>query len=512
MADVAHDRQPELLAELTRRLIQSDPPSYERAMNRYLDHDCRFGQEGPVREHYFATLDRVLGRLRQSPEEAAELLGAVSAEELQALTSALQRISAARPCGEEPFRQLELLPELVMLLAQRLGIFREDYLRFIETLPPRGGYSPRYMNFGPSGRCNLRCRDCILWGALFQGHRAHGVPLDRLLEQLEEAEKLGVHGLSFCIGEPTVDLPYLDRVLDRVRCSEKLYARSFVTNGLFGRKPERAQAVWQRILTHLGPEKTARCVFAISANPHLEEQGVLTEHTVVAIAAFGQVMPNPLLIVQLIREDGYWTTQDRLLELLVQQGLLDEVPATTDPTNVLRLVKLKSGLELLFSVMAKMPAVNSSDGERLDDPWLFYLDPDALDSQPMPGLFMRMNADPLEEGSPQTSQRIALGPDGQYYADYHFMVRQVRPLGSSLGQALESFGKDPILTRLENVGGLNEVLAAYHALPPEQRPINDLRSWVGRYSTVSMVAANVLFGDEDLALRLARALAEQKMP
>jgi len=486
-------------------LIEQDPPAYERALARYAHHDRRFVDDGPIRTRFLAVLERVARRLAEAPEASAHLLGA-SPQTLASLIEALQALGQEQPRQEEAFQRQGLLPELLTLIAQRLGLFREEYLELVARLPERFGYSPRYLNFGPSGRCNLRCRDCILWGALFQNPLARGLADAQVLRHLDDAEELGVHGLSFCIGEPTVNLDLLDRVLRRIQSSPTLQARSFVTNGLFARQPERARAVWRRILDALGPEKTVACTFAISSNPELAAQGVLPEHAVNAVEAFQEVMPNGEVLVQLIRDEGYASSQQQLLDLLFDRGLLSRMPDLQGGRTLVRRVRLSQGTDLVFSVMAKMPAINSPTAEQEYDPYVFYVDPESIATHPLPGIFMRTNSDPLDEEQAQDAARIALGPDGLFYLDYHFMVRQVRPLGQTLPEALASFRKDPLLHLLTQIGGLNRALALYDALPPDERPLPDLLATIGRYSTVSMVAANVLYGDEDLARRLLERL------
>jgi len=492
------------LAALTQRIIAADPPSYERALARYVDHDQRFATDPAVRAELEQSLAGLHAALSDEAAAAGPLLDA-RPPELEALAAAIGRLHASSPRSEEDFHAVGLLPELVALLAQKLGVFRRVYLDYVATLPPTGAYAPRYLNFGPSGLCNLRCEDCILWGALFTGPRHRPLASQGLHELLDDAERSGVHSLSFCIGEPTLDLALLEAALLRVRASATLQARSFVTNGLFGRDPARARSVWSRVLAALGEEKSRSCAFAISANPELVRQGVLPAHTIEALAAFCEVMPNELALLQLIRDEDTLETQRTLVELLVQRGLLrpEHCPADLG-AGLVRELPLVGGKRLVFLVMAKMPAINSPGGELASDPYVFYINPAALQRRPFPGLFMPMNAQAgdLDEG--ERSERISLGPDGQLYADYHFMVRQVRPLGRTLPEAIEAFRRDPLLSALAQPGGLNDLLAAYHAMPLEQRPIHDLTELLGRYSTVSMAAANLLFGDEDMALRLAR--------
>ncbi len=489
------------LTDLAKRLISEDPPAYDRALMRWMDHDARYLDDPVVAKEYLGNL-RELHELASSPGPLPWL----TPGEQGAIARATGELLQAYPPPPEAFQQTGLLPELVALLAQKLGIFRRRYLAFVETLDPTGRYHPQYMNFGPTGMCNLRCADCILWGALFTGQARGKLPLEGVLAHLADAERVGVHGLSMCIGEPTYDVPYMERVLERIRESSSLYLRSFITNGLFGRSRERSIDVWSRILAALGPEKTKRCLFAISSNPELIRQGVAREHTVQAVQTFLEVMPNDLVIVQMIRDEGYLELQRELLEIMVGVGLVAPESTEGSGERLVRTVPTTNGRTVYFSVMAKMPAIASPDGEREYDPYVFYLDPDALSRAEFPGLFMPVVRKPDPDIGEEDRERISLGPDGLFYVDYHFMVRRVRPLGETLPEALESFRKDPLLTLLSQEGGLNRVLDAYQSMPADMRPIHDLVRLVGEYSTVSMVAANVIFGDEDIALRLARWL------
>ncbi len=501
-----------VLVDLMHDLIALDTPGYERALVRFMDHDRRFGGDDVVRSWFLRTLGRVHARLAQTPPEHTGL--PLDGPRRAALVAALGELVSAAPADEGAFQRRNILPEMVTWLAQRLGLFSEDYQRFVNTLPSRGAYRPRYLNFGPTGLCNLRCADCILWGALFRRGAGRGVSIDTVLDHLDDAEQAGGVGLSFCIGEPTVDMAGLEAVLARVAGSERLSARSFVTNARFGRTRDRALGVWRRVLAALGAEQTASCAFAVSVNAELARQGVDLGHAVTALDAFLEVMPNDLVIAQLIRDDGYLQLQQELLAALHAAGLLaaDVSPSEGDGRSLVRTVRLKDDRQLIFSVMAKMPPINRPGAEQAPDPYVFYLDPEEVFAGQVHGLFGRRGGQGTSEAAAGGNQRMALGPDGVFYLDYHFMVRAARPLGRTFGEATASFGRDPILTRLVADGGLGHVLQAYQQMPPEQRPIQDLAPLVGRYSTVSMAAANVLFGDEDLALRLARWLSRRAAP
>ena len=491
------------LMALAQRVIRSDTGAYERALLRYVSHDQGLVAHDGIRRRYLETLRRLALRLDAGPVVlAGEALDATTRD---ALRTALARLLGDPPADEGRFRELGLLPELPQLLAQELHLYRDDYLAFVAALPRAGRYRPRYMNLGPSGRCNLRCPSCILWGALFAGGDGVGVTEEAVLAHLSEAEERGdPSGISLCIGEPTAHLPLLDGVLDRVRVSSRLQLRSFVTNGRFARHPEGARKVWERVLTHLGAEKAARCVFALSSNVELDGQGVHPEHTVNALEAFGEVMPNAEVFVQILRDAGYPARRQELLDRLVARELLTPEGISSADGSEEPGYPLATGTRLRFSAMARMPAIGSATGETTYDPGVAYLDP--TQEGPFPGLFMGTSDEPGEETDDAPAERIALGPDGLFYVDYHFMVRRARPLGRSLDEAVESFERDPLLTRLQRRGGLNDVLDAYERLDAADRPYPNLREMIGRYATVSMAAANVIFADDPLALRLARQL------
>lgn len=499
-----------LLSTFAAALVHRDPLAYERALARYVDHDQRLVHDGPVRDRFGATVRAVRAALAADPDGADRRLGSDGAVRA-ALDKALGRLEAGLPRQESAFQAVGLPPELVTLIAAQLGVFRPAYEAFVAGLPRSGTYRPRYLNVGPTGRCNLTCPGCILWGALFAEDGAGRVPPDALEGHFADAERLGFpEGVSFCIGEPTADLRALDRALDRVRASGRLYARSFVTNGRFARSEDAAARVWSRVLAHLGPEKTRRCVFAVSSNRELTAQGVGPEHAVHAVAAFRAVMPNELVVIQIVRDEGYAPQRAELLERFVARGLLSRAELAAAPTRDARGFRLDGGLRLVFSGMQKMPAAGRPGAELVPDPWQGALGLETFADPQAPGLFMGRDDDPA---APHESvARITLGPDGWFYPDYHFLARRARPLARTLPEAIERFERDPILTLLQRRGGWKALVEAWDRVPPDERPLADLRPYLARYPTVSAAAAGVVFGDEDLALRVATAVAAAQGP
>ena len=98
------------------------------------------------------------------------------------------------------------------------------------------------------------------------------------------------------------------------------------------------------------------------------------------------------------------------------------------------------------------------------------------------------------------------GVDGVLFPDYHFMVAATRPLGATMESAIKSFRQDPILTLLLRRGGINLLLATYMSIPAEERLIEDIYEPALHCSTTGMIAANVIFGDYEVALQLADRL------
>ena len=82
------------------------------------------------------------------------------------------------------------------------------------------------------------------------------------------------------------------------------------------------------------------------------------------------------------------------------------------------------------------------------------------------------------------------------------MVAGTRPLGGTIGEAVSSFRRDPILGILLERGGLNVLLSTYMAIPAGERILPDIYEPARRCTTVGMAAANILFGDGEVAAEL----------
>lgn len=400
---------------------------------------------------------------------------------------------------------------LPLLLHRLTGGHREAYYRLLETMPEQNDYAPTYITMGPTGKCNVVCPDCIIGGAIFRKDRQALHKTEDVLPYLDDAEASGVTSVSFCIGEPTYNIPLLFRAFDRIRESPVLQPRSLVTNALFARRYEKAVAFLEGFAEHLGPEKSRTCMIGVSLNDDLNEVGVPISATANLICAFSQVFPGHRLVVQLIMDEGFHRIQNALFSELGARGVLENAEG-------LQLTKegchpelvLTNGTRVLMSVMRKQPSLHNpwarADGDlpAAEDPWVRYLAPEALHEAPVKGLYTYEGGEDSDETEGGlVVHRITVGPDGILYPDYHFMVSGTRPLGARIADAIQSFRRDPVLGLLLRRGGLNALLSTYHAIPAEERLIEDLYEPTLSCSTAGMAAANVLFGDYEVAGELA---------
>ncbi len=106
-------------------------------------------------------------------------------------------------------RTFDLGMEIVPFLHRLTGGHREHYYEAIARLPELNDYQPSYITMGPTGKCNVVCPDCIIGGAIFIKERQHLHKREDVLPHLAEAASLGVERVSFCIGEPTYNIPLL---------------------------------------------------------------------------------------------------------------------------------------------------------------------------------------------------------------------------------------------------------------------------------------------------------------
>lgn len=405
-------------------------------------------------------------------------------------------------------RTFDLGMEIVPFLHRLTGGHREHYYEAIARLPELNDYQPSYITMGPTGKCNVVCPDCIIGGAIFIKERQHLHKREDVLPHLAEAASLGVERVSFCIGEPTYNIPLLMSAFDQIRESPNLSARSMVTNGLFARKYDKALQFFRDLREHLGPDKAKKLMVGVSLNDDLREVGVPVEATANVLQAYGEVFPDHRIVLQLILDTGFHHIQNELFAELGRRGLL------ADPERYLLAnegthpeLRLENGLRVIISQMRKQPSLHNPWARPGDDPWVRYYTREALTSVALKGLYTYEDDEEQEPGEGGiVVHRITLGPDGLLFPDYHFMVAATRPLGASIASAFRSFRQDPILTLLLRRGGINLLLATYMSIPADERLIPDIYEPALHCSTTGMIAANVLFGDYEVALQLADRL------
>ncbi len=386
---------------------------------------------------------------------------------------------------------------------------RARYEALVASLDETNAFQPRYLILGPTGRCALRCPECIIGGAIFDKGRQVLRTAADVIPYLAEAEAAGVRQLSFCIGEPTFSRRILYEVLDRVRTSPTLTVRSLVSNGLLGRHLPIARRFFEDLRAHLGEDKARALLFGLSLNDDLRAQGITEAYTANMIEAFGAVFPGRALVLQVIQGEGFHRIQNALIAELGARGLLADAEAKILPSEGTHpRLELENGTTLIVSAMRRQPSLHlASAPNRTADPWVRTIPRAVLEGFPLKGLYTYEEEGVLPvHGEELSVHRLTLGPDGLLYPDYHFMVAGTRPLGRHLSEAISTFRRDPILGLLLERGGLNALLATYQAIPASERKVEDLIASALCCTTPGMVAANVIFGDWEVALQLLERL------
>ena len=398
--------------------------------------------------------------------------------------------------------------EIVPVLHRLTGGHREHYYEAIANLPELNDYHPSYITMGPTGKCNVVCPDCIIGGAIFVKDRQLLHKREDFLPQLDEAEAHRVDRVSFCIGEPTYNPPLLFAAFDKIRDSASLSARSMVTNGLFARKYDKAVQFFRDVVDHLGPDKARMLMVGVSLNDDLRNVGVPVEATANVLQAYGEVFPNHRIVLQIILDAGYHKIQNELFAELGRRGLLENAEGYhLESEGTHPELRLTNGLRVIISQMRKQPSLHNAWARPGDDPWVRYYTHEALTEVALKGLYTYEDDEEQELGEGGiVVHRVTLGPDGLLFPDYHFMVAATRPLGATMASAMKSFRQDPILSLLLRRGGINLLLATYMSIPREERLIADIYEPALHCSTTGMIAANVIFGDYEVALQLADRL------
>ena len=468
---------------------------------KFAAHYHRYTRDPDVGRAYGETCLEVAERLEAGTRGP---LGEAAAEEAARL---MVDICTGRAGPKEVRERSGHAMSLPLVLHRLTGGHRERYLGHVAELPPCNDYQPTYITMGPTGKCNVVCPDCIIGGAIFQKDRQRLHRWEDVEATVAALGDAGIRRVSFCIGEPTYNVPLLYRTFDALRESGAVEARSLVTNALFARRYEKAVAFVAGFRDHLGPDLARRCVLGISLNDDLVQVGVPIEATANLIQAAGEVLgPDHRVVVQLIMDAGFHRVQNALFGELGRRGLLADPDAwRLDAEGFHESLPLTSGANLRISVMRKQPSLHNPfarDAEGANDAWVRYFTEEALTGYPLKGLYTYDGGEDPDGHDDLVVHRITLGPDGILYPDYHFMVAGARPLGATLPDAIDSFRRDPLLGVLLRRGGLNMLLATYMAIPAEQRLLDDVLRPATLGSTTGMVAANVLFGDDEVADQL----------
>jgi hypothetical protein len=491
------------LRELFELVGRTRPRDVAWARAKWDGHYHRYLSDEVVGRRFGERCLDVLDRVADGPS------GAVTSPEAAEEAAALMEGIVTGRLGPSDVRaQTGVGMEAALILHRLTGGFREAYHEAIAGLPPFSDYHPRYITMGPTGKCNVTCPDCIIGGAIFIKERQLLRGSDDVLPFLAEAESLRVDRVSFCIGEPTYNTRVLFDAFDRIRVSPSLEARSMVTNGLFAKRLDKAVAFFEELRERLGADKARRLMVGVSLNDDLERVGVPVSATANVLEAYGQVFPNHRIVLQIILDAGCHRIQNALFEELGRRGLLPDWEARVLPSEGCHAeLRLTSGLRVIVSQMRKQPSLHNPWARPGDDPWVRYYTDEALTSVALKGLYTYEDDEEQEPGEGGlVVHRVTLGPDGVLFPDYHFMVASARPLGTSLASAVASFRQDPILGMLLRRGGINLLLSTYMGIPASERLVADLYEPARRCSTTGMIAANVIFGDDEVALQLLERL------
>lgn len=491
------------LKDTLRWLEKHKAVDFAWARRKYDGYYHRYARSSEVGQRFGELCLDVLDRLHDGPA------GHISREEDAAEAVELVQGVITGKLGPSDLRATYETDMHVVLALHRLtGGHREHYFEAIAGLPELNDYRPSYITMGPTGKCNVVCPDCIIGGAIFIKERQNLQKSEDVLPYLDEAAARGVDRVSFCIGEPTYNPKILFEAFDRIRASPSMSARSMVTNGLFARKYEKGLQFFRELREHLGDDKARQLMVGVSLNDDLEKVGVPVGATANVLQAYGEVFPNHRIVLQLILDEGFHRIQNALFEELGKRGLLadwERYRLASEGTHPE--LRLENGLRVIISQMRKQPSLHNPWARPGDDPWVRYYTKEALTSVALKGLYTYEDDEEQEPGEGGiVVHRLTLGPDGVLFPDYHFMVANTRPLGTSIASAVASFRQDPILSLLLRRGGINLLLSTYMSIPPEERLIQDIYEPALHCSTTGMIAANVIFGDYEVALQLADRL------
>lgn len=484
-------------------LAKSRPVDFAWAKRKWDGHYHRYATDPAVGSRFGELCVDALRRLEHGP--AGAITSAADADEA---ADFLYGIVTGKVGPSDARRDLGHGLELALVIHRLTGGHRDAYYEAIARLPELNDYQPSYITMGPTGKCNVVCPDCIIGGAIFVKERQALKTSEDILPYLAQAEQHGVNKLSFCIGEPTYNTKILFEAFDQIRDSATLEARSMVTNGLFARKLEKADAFFDELKVHLGPEKAKKLMVGVSLNDDLEKVGVPVEATANVLEAYGKAFPSHRIVLQLILDQGYHRIQNELFAELGRRGLLaNPEKYHLDSEGTHPGFELTSGLRVIISQMRKQPSLHNAWARPGDDPWVRYYTMEALTTVALKGLYTYEDDEEQEPGEGGIIvHRVTLGPDGVLFPDYHFMVAGARPLGTSVETAVKSFRQDPILSAMLRRGGINLLLSTYMSIPASERLIADIYEPALHCSTTGMIAANVIFGDYEVALQLADRL------
>ncbi len=100
----------------------------------------------------------------------------------------------------------------------------------------------RYIAFGYSTRCNIKCEHCVASNEIIKNAK---MELDTARTVISEMARSNVAGISFTAGEPFL---YIDDICELVRLCEKngIYSR-IVTNGFWAKTREQSDIIVSRL-------------------------------------------------------------------------------------------------------------------------------------------------------------------------------------------------------------------------------------------------------------------------
>ncbi|MFH1360917.1 MAG: HPr family phosphocarrier protein, partial [Candidatus Omnitrophota bacterium] len=216
-------------------------------------------------------------------------------------------------------------------------------------------YQPRVLLMGPD-LCGQGCIHC-LQAESFCAYLTRNIP--KVLSMLKDADQLGVHRLSFCIGETFYHKPFIFGVLGGVRASRYLTVRNIITNCAFADSSQNAEDILRQTKRAMGNRMVQGATnFIVSWDKGHREAGITVDCIMNFIWAERKTFPeHQKVLVQLTN----FKNDDSLLilmETLKAQALIDQPqPVKTDGS--ITKIELSNGCLLLIRFMPMTVAGNA---------------------------------------------------------------------------------------------------------------------------------------------------------